>query len=71
MITIARKKPRASKPKISPAPRADVPAPAPVVTESEIRVRAYGRWASAGKPPGDGVPFWLEAEQELWKWKTR
>lgn len=31
----------------------------------EIRVRAYHLWAYAGKPPGDGVSFWLEAEREL------
>jgi hypothetical protein len=31
----------------------------------EIRLRAYARWEHAGKPAGDGVKFWLEAEQEL------
>jgi hypothetical protein len=33
----------------------------------EIRLRAYGKWVSAGRPPGDGVCFWLAAEQELCK----
>jgi hypothetical protein len=31
----------------------------------EIRLHAYLRWEAAGKPLGDGVKFWLEAEQEL------
>ena len=37
----------------------------PVVSAEEIRLSAYRKWESAGKPTGDGVPFWLEAEQEL------
>jgi hypothetical protein len=35
------------------------------VTEEQVRMRAYLKWERAGKPPGDGVTFWLEAEQEL------
>lgn len=31
----------------------------------DIRVLAYRKWETAGKPPGDGSRFWLEAEQEL------
>ncbi len=31
----------------------------------EIRVRAYLRWEAAGRPPGDGSNFWVEAEQEM------
>jgi hypothetical protein len=30
-----------------------------------IRRLAYAKWEAAGRPPGDGVPFWLEAEREL------
>jgi hypothetical protein len=30
-----------------------------------IRVWAYQKWEAAGKPTGDGVNFWLEAEREL------
>jgi Protein of unknown function (DUF2934) len=30
-----------------------------------IRLCAYRRWENAGKPIGDGMQFWLEAEQEL------
>jgi hypothetical protein len=34
-------------------------------SEEEIRVCAYHKWETAGKPTGDGVQFWLEAEQSL------
>lgn len=30
-----------------------------------IRLCAYRKWEIAGKPIGDGIQFWLEAEQEL------
>ena len=30
-----------------------------------ITLRAYEKWEAAGKPQGDGIPFWLEAEREL------
>jgi ribosome-associated translation inhibitor RaiA len=30
-----------------------------------IRVRAYECWEAAGRPEGDGVRFWLEAERGL------
>jgi hypothetical protein len=35
------------------------------VVAEDIRLSAYRKWESAGKPTGDGVQFWLEAEQEL------
>ncbi|HVC97708.1 MAG TPA: DUF2934 domain-containing protein [Pirellulales bacterium] len=35
------------------------------VSEDVIRLRAYQIWAAAGMPDGDGVEFWLKAEQEL------
>ena len=35
------------------------------VSEEAIRLFAYQRWEIAGKPGGDGVRFWVEAEQEL------
>ena len=35
----------------------------------DIRLCAYQKWEAAGKPTGDGVQFWLEAEQELAKGK--
>ncbi len=34
------------------------------VSDEDIRLRAYQRWEAAGKPAGDGIQFWLEAEQE-------
>jgi hypothetical protein len=37
----------------------------PVPTKEEIRNRAFRIWEFAGKPDGDGVQFWLEAEQDL------
>jgi hypothetical protein len=30
-----------------------------------VRLCAYRKWEIAGKPTGDGIQFWLEAEQEL------
>ena len=35
------------------------------VSMDEVRLRAYLRWEAAGRPPGDGVRFWLDAEREL------
>jgi hypothetical protein len=35
------------------------------VSEAAIRLCAYLKWEAAGKPSGDAVPFWLEAEREL------
>lgn len=34
------------------------------MTEEAIRLCAYRKWESAGKPSGDGVEFWLAAEHE-------
>jgi hypothetical protein len=49
--------------------RAAVPAstdrPATPPGEGHVRTRAYELWESAGRPEGDGVYFWLEAEREL------
>ena len=36
-----------------------------LVSADEIRIHAYRKWEHAGKPAGDGMQFWLEAEQEL------
>jgi Protein of unknown function (DUF2934) len=35
-----------------------------LVSDEDIRLCAYQKWEAAGKPTGDGVQFWLEAEQE-------
>ncbi len=32
-----------------------------------IRELAYQKWEKAGRPEGDGVNFWLEAETEVKK----
>jgi len=37
----------------------------PLASAEEIRLCAYQKWENAGKPAGDGIQFWLEAEQEL------
>lgn len=36
-----------------------------VSTEDLIRERAYLNWEAAGSPEGDGIDYWLEAEQEI------
>lgn len=36
-----------------------------LVSDEDIRICAYQKWEAAGKPAGDGVQFWLQAEQEL------
>lgn len=49
-----------------PIAASDDPVPASQeVCAEDIRLLAYGKWESAGKPAGDGVPFWVEAEREL------
>ena len=39
--------------------------PGKLASDQDIRLCAYQKWEAAGKPSGDGVQFWLEAEQEL------
>jgi ribosome-associated translation inhibitor RaiA len=41
------------------------PIPPRLPSETAIRELAYARWEAAGRPEGDGVYFWLEAEREL------
>jgi hypothetical protein len=38
---------------------------AQLVSAEDIRLCAYRKWENAGKPTGDGIRFWPEAEQEL------
>jgi hypothetical protein len=44
-----------------------------VVSKEAIRMLAYRKWEAAGRPSGDGVNFWLQAERELaqahWAWQ--
>jgi len=35
------------------------------VSAEAIRLCAYRKWEAAGKPGGNSVNFWLEAEREL------
>lgn len=35
------------------------------VSEEAVRMCAYRKWEAAGRPGGDGVLFWLDAEREL------
>lgn len=44
---------------------------AQLVSAEDIRLCAYRKWEAAGKPTGDGVQFWLEAEQELMEGKNQ
>lgn len=41
-----------------------------LVSEDAIRLCAYQKWEAAGQPTGDGVQFWLEAEQEMMEGKN-
>jgi hypothetical protein len=41
-----------------------------LVSDEDIRLCAYQKWDAAGKPAGDGVQFWLDAEQELVEGKS-
>jgi len=34
-------------------------------TEHAVRELAYVKWEQAGRPAGDGIGFWLEAEHEI------
>jgi hypothetical protein len=33
--------------------------------QQAIREAAYHKWERAGRPSGDGVKFWVEAEREV------
>ena len=48
-----------------PVPRINGAEACTTPPEEAVRVGAYFRWDAAGRPGGDGVRFWLEAEQEL------
>ncbi len=39
--------------------------PEPTMSAEAIRLLAYRKWEAAGRPAGDGINFWLEAEREL------
>lgn len=41
------------------------------ISSDDIRLLAYKNWEKAGKPAGDGIQFWLEAEHELSQTKLK
>jgi hypothetical protein len=53
------------KPAGGTTPAAKPAAAAPVTDDDAVRLAAYRRWEAAGRPPGDGMEFWLAAEREL------
>jgi hypothetical protein len=55
----SEKKPAVASPVAEPATKGQA------VSEDAIRLCAYQKWEAAGKPEGDGIQFWREAEQEL------
>jgi hypothetical protein len=55
--------PREPKAALAPSPDGHARKPRSV-SEEKIRLQAYQNWEAAGKPPGNGVQFWLEAERE-------
>lgn len=60
-----------SAPVVAPTRAPEIDAPVQpslhggVSLEEAIRARAYENWVRAGRPEGDGISFWLEAELEL------
>lgn len=69
--TTSRSKPaRTSKPAVIDDSRLELQVSAVVAAEAtvpadEIRLCAYYKWEAAGRPEGDGLDFWLDAEREL------
>ncbi len=53
-----------SKGTAAPAPAVAMPG-GKTISDEAIRLNAYLKWEAAGRPVGDGVDFWLEAEREL------
>lgn len=70
----AKPMPAAPQVKVAPTVKAEAPR-APLssvpsdngkaVSPDTVRARAYEKWEQAGRPEGDGIGFWLEAEREL------
>lgn len=55
-----------SEPKVTVAPTLDGQVQkAKLACEEGTRLRAYQKWETAGRPQGNGLQFWLDAEQEL------
>jgi len=43
----------------------NAPMVAQLVNADDVRLCAYQKWEKAGKPTGDGIQFWLDAELEV------
>lgn len=57
---------KSNTPKATSAPTTGKPAHnGQCVSVEDIRLTAYQKWEAAGKPNGDGIKFWVEAEREL------
>lgn len=54
-----------AKPATATASPSLVPSVDRSVSEEQVRRHAYLNWEAAGRPPGDGVNFWLVAEHDL------
>ena len=39
--------------------------PALLLSHEQVALRAYEKWSARGRPTGDDLRDWLEAEQEL------
>lgn len=71
MTRAAAKRPTSGKKAAPKKAAAKKPVQAPVeaesrlVTEEEIRQLAHLKWEEAGRPDGDGLHFWFQAEHEL------
>jgi len=63
----SRETARPAFPRTEPTPAAAErpPVAAPAPTSQQIQERAYLKWQAAGRPSGDDMRFWLEAEREL------
>lgn len=55
----------ATTPAQTPVSTCEMKDKTPAVSADEVRLCAYRKWESAGRPNGDGIEFWLKAEQEL------
>jgi len=62
---IQRRRSKAKMPVAVSEAQATVSPQPSVRTPDEIRQLAYEKWEAAGRPPGDGSDFWLQAEKEL------
>jgi len=60
-----RQRSKAKMPVVVGEAQATVSPQPSVPTPDEISQLAYEKWEAAGRPPGDGSDFWLQAEKEL------